>query len=208
MKFSFKRVVVLLIAYLFVFLNINFLIEGTYVLRHGEPVIEADSEKIGTISLYASPVPYPDIKRITGHSWIYIENTSDKSFYIDDVIVPPGEGISLGTTANPKMGHRGVWINVEGYNDHYKDNVSITGDFYPEDLKYVEEYISNHDRWNIVYNCAYFATDIWNNVSAGEGREVHAITPIGLSLKLLKTDGYSTDQEIEVFEYMKPYTID
>ncbi len=203
-----KRIALLLVAYLFIFININLFVEAFYVETHNTPVITDSSQKIGTISLYASPVVLPKPTRITGHSWIYIKNTSDNSFYIDDVIVPPGEGISMGTTANPKMGHRGIWINVEGYNEHYKENVSISGDFYEEDLIYIEDYLEEHDKWNIIYNCAFFSTEIWNNVSAGQGHEIRSITPVGLSLKLLNEENHRINSEINVFEYMKPYKLD
>ncbi len=199
------RMTVITFIFVFVVVNYVFIEEIIFMQKFGSSKANADSEKIGTVSLYSSAIKYPTPSRITGHSWIYINNTSDKDFYLNDTLVSVDKGVSLGTTANPAMPHVGVWINVEGYNDTYLDNVSVEKDFYKEDLEYLELYLKSHDKWNILYNCAFFATDIWNNLSADREQRIFAISPIGLKLDLIKEENHEINKNYTIFEDFKPY---
>ncbi len=202
-----------LVIIVFAFINYNLIKEIEFMNTYGRSKATSESEKIGTISLYSSPVRYPTISRVTGHSWIYIYNTSKTAFFINDTYVPPNEGITFGTSSSPSLPKKGIWINVEGYNNYlkneyknkYSQNISITADFYEEDLEYLENYLAQHNKWNIIYNCSAFATQIWNNVNAGEDLKIRAFTPLTMYSEIKKTQEYELNKEYTVFEYYHPY---
>ncbi len=198
-----KNIVVFTFIITLISLNYNAIVEIKFKNEYGSSTATADSEKIGTVSLYSSKIAYPKPSRLTGHSWIYIYNTTDSPFYIKDMIVPPDYGISFGTTANPSMGHRGLWYNVEGFSKYYLTNISIEGDFYEEDIEYVEAFLDNHNKWTLFYNCTTFATELWNNLAAGKDREIKAITPVTLHNDILRTDDYYVNKPFVIFDYMK-----
>ncbi len=196
-----------IVAFVIALIYINYVLisEVVFINNFGSSKVTKDSKKIGTMSLYTSPIPYPAPSRLTGHSWIYIYNTSDKPFFVNNTFVPVNDGVSIGTTANPAMPHLGVWLNVEGYNINYLENVSIEKDFYEEDLEYLETYLKYHDKWNLIYNCAYFASELWNNLSTDTTENIRAITPIGLQFKIMEEDNYQVNKYYTVYEYFKPY---
>ncbi len=193
---------------LFIFFMINYVYELNFYRQYGKSSVNENSNKIGEITLYTSPVFKPTIKRYVGHSWIYIYNTSETSFFINGNEVKPNEGISMGTTAMPEFKDKGIWFNIEGYNSTYLNNVSITGDFYEEDLEYLNNYLLKHDRWNIFYNCSTFASRVWNGVSAGQEEKVKAFTPRGMYIKIKKIDDYDKNKEYDVNGEMIPLNKD
>ncbi len=207
MKIFIKKTfqIMLILTLLFVFITTSQ--EFYFHYKYGSSSSTVNSKKIGTISLYSSPVPYPTIDKLTGHSWIYIKNTSDEDFYINGDAVPPNEGISYGTTGHPAMEDIGLWINLEKYNSSYKTNISLTDAFYLEDLKYVETYLDHHDKWDILYNCTTFATLLWNNVQAGRNQKIFAISPKTLYNKINKLDNNYKDKHYTIYGTAKPYII-
>ncbi len=197
--------IMLILTLLFVFITTSQ--EFYFHYKFGSSIATNESKKIGEISLYSSPVPYPTIDKLTGHSWIYIKNTSDDDFYINGDVVPSNQGISFGTTGHPAMDDMGLWVNLEKYNSSYKTNISITDDFYLEDLEYVETYLDHHDKWDILYNCTTFASALWNNVQAGRNQKVFAISPRTLYNKLYKTNNYDINTTYNIYGTAKPYII-
>ncbi len=195
----------LIIITIILMITIVYLREYIFKIRFGTSRATENSEKIGTVSLYTSPVFNININRITGHSWIYIKNTSDKSFFIGEVEVPKQSSISLGTTAHPKFLPSGIWFNIEGYNTNYHENISITSDFYIEDLVYLQEYIEKHDRWTIFYNCATFATGLWNNLYSGTLYPVKSMTPKSLYKEINKMKESKINYPYEIKGEMMPY---
>ncbi len=175
-----KLTFILITIYSMVLISSTFLQEYRFINTYGKSTATSDSLKIGEVSLYSSPVATPSLSRITGHSWIYVKNTTSEPFKIFDYEVKPQEGISFGTTGHPKMSATGIWVNLEGYNRNYSDNISITTDFYFEDLEYLETYLTHHNKWTLLYNCTTFACQLWNNLSSGDYYTVHSITPKGL----------------------------
>lgn len=203
-----KTLVIVLICSVF-YINLVMIQEIMFQFEYGSSVATEQSEKIGIISLYASPIPIPTISRPIGHSFIVIENTSDKSFSINGAEVMPNESISLGTTAVPSLEHRGIWKNIEGYNKYYLENIAISGDFYAEDLDYLDNYLKEHDKWTLAYNCVSFAVGVWNNSLSGSFEQFRAITPIQLYIKILNSDNNKLDKELnkqfEIVDYPLPY---
>lgn len=172
--------------------------EYKFYKNYGSSKATVESKIVGTVSLYSSSIDRPRLERLTGHSWIYLYNTSEENIYLDDFVIKPNNGISIGTTAHPKMPHTGIWFNVEGYNSNYDDNIAITGNLYEEDLEYISTYLKYHDRWDILYNCTTFACEIWNNIYAGKENKFYSLTPKNLYKQIEKSEDY---------EYNKDYII-
>lgn len=197
-KYPLYFITALIITFL-ILLSILFVREKIYLNNYGSVDISQTSDKIGEISIYSSPIKSFTLKRPNGHSWIYIKNTSNEAFTLNGISVSPNSTISMGTTAHYNISPNGIWFNIEGYNESYKDNISITTDFYQKDLDYLETYLEHHNRWTLLYNCTTFVCGIWNNLSSREVLTVHSITPVGLYYKLQKSD---------IHEFNKPFYID
>lgn len=186
-----KIILITILALCLVFVLYNILAESLFYMHYGRSMATEDSEVVGTVSIYSSPVPYPVPKRLTGHSWIYIENTSDESFELANSVVEPNDSISFGTTANPVMHYIGIFVNLEGYNSHYLENISDTKPLYYEDIEYINNFLNHHNKWNILYNCSTFACDLWNKLGPDNTQKYHAFWPKQLHKQLQKA-GHST----------------
>lgn len=205
MKKILKKILILVFIGALIYINVIAIEEISFHNNYGSSSATVNSEKIGTLTLFASPISIPTVHDPVGHSWVLIENTSDSPIYVANVEVKPNESISLGTTAMPNMQHKGIWTNVEGYNSYYKNNISISGNFYKEDLDYLNEYLKHHDKWTLAFNCVSFATGIWNNSLAGANEQFHAILPVQLYIEMLDSDNYVLDYDFSVSKKPAPY---
>lgn len=196
-KYLLYFIAAIIITFL-ILLSILLVREKIYLNNYGRVDLSESSEKIGEISIYSSPINSFTLKRPNGHSWIYIKNTSNETFTLNGISVLPNDTISMGTTAHYSINPKGIWFNIEGYNSTYKNNISITTDFYQKDLDYLEIYLEHHNRWTLLYNCTTFVCGIWNNLSSREVLTVYSITPLGLYYKL---------QKLDIHELNKPYYI-
>ncbi len=174
----------LIISTLFIVYTLS--VELIFLKNYGTSTATTDSKKIGTISIYSSPLDYPSLSRLTGHSWIYIQNTSDTDYKIFNYDLKSNEAISFGTTAHPSMSSPGIWVNLEGSNPTYLENISLTADFYLEDLAYLETYLQHHNKWTLLFNCTTFACGVWNNLSSGELYPLYSIYPKSLYKRIEK----------------------
>ncbi len=202
--FKIKNIFLLILIFGTLYISITVGKEYAFLLSQGRSEATAESTKIGTISLYTSPVFSPTLSRYNGHSWIYIKNLSDEDITILDYTVKADTGISFGTTGSPKMSTKGIWVNLEGYNRYYLDNLSITADFYQEDLEYLEVYLTNHNKWTLLYNCTTFANGIWNTSYAGQENPVHAISPLSLYYRLVNMKNVEVNREYIITEPYSP----
>lgn len=172
-------------------------IEAIYHLRNPYTpsfVYQEDKEPVAEMSIYARAFGPPVIWRFLGHSWIYIYNISDSPIYISDVTVNSEEGVTLGTTAMPTLEHRGIWYNLESHNlTDYGQNVGYKAYIYDDDIEYINNFINNHNRWSIAFNCSTFSASIWNNTSAGIKNKFMAATPKILENSIKSVDGFITN---------------
>lgn len=203
-----NKVIIVILLILVAYISWNYIPEIIFKINYGVSNANEESNPIGNIYLLSSPAFDFSMDRPIGHSWIQIENTSNSPFTIAETIVEPNDSISFGTTAMPRMSHRGIWINVEGYNENYLENIGVSGSFYEEDLIYLEDYLKEHDKWTLLYNCVTFATGIWNNLYVGEEDKYYALTPFGLYKDIIKSDEYILDMEININKKFKPFAID
>lgn len=106
----------------------------------------------------------------SGHAWIAIKNDTENTYNVGACSISPGETITVGLWGNLSDG--GVWYNVESYaiNElgYFNDRVSVSMIIDETQLSTISSYISEHDYWNIFYNCSCFVQDIWNLVSDDE----------------------------------------
>ncbi len=203
--FQLKNIFYIILLWCIYTISIALIPEIQFLSTYGSSTANIDSTKVGTISLYSSPAGLPTPSRITGHSWVYIKNTTNEDIKILDYIVKPNTGISFGTTSNPVMDTRGIWVNLEGNNSNYTENISITSDFYQEDLEYLEIYLTNHNRWTLLYNCTTFARGIWNNSFAGSYYTFSSNTPLGLYFQIFMTGVSAINQEFTIVDDHFPF---
>ena len=102
-----------------------------------------------------------------GHSFLSLENISNKSIKLNNVTIDAGETIAIGTWSI--QAHFGVWYNVESnyiaeYNK-YDGRLSITTGIGIEDIDTISAYINTHDYWTPLANCSCFALNLWNEVA-------------------------------------------
>ncbi len=203
-----KRIFLVILIYCVFLILYTFVSEKMYSNKYGVSTATENSEVIGTISIYSSPTDKFSTTRLTGHSWIYIENTTNSPFTINGVTVNPNKGITFGTTAHPDVKPSGIWFNVESYNTSYLENISLKSNFYKEDLEQLEIYLSKHNKWNILYNCATFSSGVWNNTFAGSVEPIYAISPKGLKRDISKISGYKDNEPFIINTNSVPYNED
>ena len=110
-------------------------------------------------------------KASTDHTWIYIENISDKSIQVGayPYMIPKGSGVSVGTYGTTVEDGPGLYYNVEAWRYQNKDiygpiTYSIHKDLTEKQLEKVNKTIRSINHWSKLRNCAHAAMKIWNSV--------------------------------------------
>ncbi len=201
-----KWIFISILIYCIGLITYTIVTETYYSSKYGVSTATSDSEVIGTIALYTSPIDKLSPTRFNGHSWIYIKNTSDSPFTINGLTVDVNKGITFGTSGHPDLAPSGIWFNIESFNSSYLENVSIEGNFYKEDLEQLEIYLSKHNKWNILYNCATFTSGVWSSTYEGIKTPVFAISPKGLKRDIKKLDNHKVNEPFILNENVSPYT--
>lgn len=142
-----------------------------------------------------------------GHSWIYIENTSNSVFYIGAYPVSPLSSVSIGVTLCPgrNLGATdgdGIYYNVErfmykefGYYS-YNTSVSLTCNITNGDLGLINQYMTpqynyyafNKSEFN---DCSVFSSMVWNAVASDSDKIpfVKTLFPSTVSMWILGKSG-------------------
>jgi hypothetical protein len=127
-----------------------------------------------------------------GHSFVAVSNVSDNAFAVGDMVVNPGETITVGLWS--VFEHFGVWYNIESNyikeHNKYAERVSITIGMSMEDITAINEVIKEKDAWTPIYNCSKFALDVWNRIATDNEK---------IESKFFMSPGYLVD-EIKEFE--------
>ena len=104
-----------------------------------------------------------------GHSWLYIENISNKTLTVGIYELKPGEAVSVGTFKYSRKEGKGIYYNVELFcNEKFKTGgrYSLTTEITESQLEGVSRKINSYSgKWTPVKNCAYFVANVWNGVS-------------------------------------------
>lgn len=102
-----------------------------------------------------------------GHTWVYVENLTDRELQVGLYKLPPNEGVAVGVLARPDGW--GIYYNVESYAQHAHGmgkRISMKDQLTAKKLKRVSDTIINYvNHWDPIFNCMYFAFRVWNSGS-------------------------------------------
>ncbi len=131
-----------------------------------ENIQPAEDEVIATLSLCSCVYVWP----ISGHTWIYVHNNSDKPIQVGYYEVPAGEGVSIGAFSFSVIDGWGLYYNIEAYKENTKGRInrvrSISEDMTASDLETLNAKLKSYPNyWGIIGNCATFAFSMWNAVT-------------------------------------------
>lgn len=146
-----------------------------------------------------------------GHAWIVIENWTNNSYSFYNTTILPGETFSVGTWGNRKdpdtnKNHNGTWLNLEAYYQMGEiSTASLTITIDESQLEIVSEKCISMNSWNVINNCSYFASKVWNAV-APENMHVNSFFfpanfPSTLKKSIQKISGYQTNRAFAYNDY-------
>lgn len=103
--------------------------------------------------------------RLSGHTWVYVENLTDHDLTVGAYTVKKGKGVSIGTYGYLINDGKGLYYNVECY--RYKNSdpssyIYLSKEITAAQLENVSNTILYSNLWSYPLNCAYAATNIWN----------------------------------------------
>ncbi len=153
---------------------------------------------VANISIYSYNGISSSSTYFTGHAFLTIENLTKNFLMIGKMNVEPYTTISIGTW--PKKAHFGVWYNLESYlskNNEFVSSVSLSENITYGSLLKLNEYISSHDVWQPMINCASFAIRAWNSSSNEKLIESNGVeTPTHLKDIISVKDNYNSNKYI------------
>lgn len=105
----------------------------------------------------------------TDHAFVYFENLSDKTLKVGLYDLPAGEGVSVGCYAASRADGYGIYYNVEAHcaNKYGQSGwCSISEDLTESQLRKATDAIINaRNGWDFIFNCMYFAFQVWNKTT-------------------------------------------
>ena len=127
---------------------------------------EDENEIVATVSICSCIYFFP----ISGHTWIYVENLSDRVQRVGIYDLPVGQGVSIGSFSFSVADGWGVYYNIEAFRENRDNNSSNhwtkTKELTQSELDSLSNNIANYvNYWDFYFNCAFFAFSIWNSVS-------------------------------------------
>ena len=127
---------------------------------------EDENEIVATVSICSCIYFFP----ISGHTWIYVENLSDRVQRVGLYDLPAGQGVSIGSFSFSVADGWGVYYNIEAFRENRDNNSSNhwtkTKELTQSELDSLSINIANYvNYWDFYFNCAFFAFSIWNSVS-------------------------------------------
>ena len=127
---------------------------------------EDENEIVATVSICSCIYFFP----ISGHTWIYVENLSDRVQRVGLYDLPVGQGVSIGSFSFSVADGWGVYYNIEAFRENRDNNSSNhwtkTKELTQSELDSLSNNIANYvNYWDFYFNCAFFAFSIWNSAS-------------------------------------------
>lgn len=127
-----------------------------------EPVYDENEIVANFYVFLIESLPHP-----IGHTWVYIENLTDRELQVGLYTLPPHEGVSVGVLA--RADGWGIYYNVESYAQNVHGmgkQISMCDQLTAKKLEKVSKSIINYvNHWDPIFNCMYFAFTIWNSGS-------------------------------------------
>lgn len=105
----------------------------------------------------------------TDHAFVYFENLSKQTLRVGLYDLPVGQGVSVGCYAASRADGYGIYYNVEAHcaNKYGQSGwCSISKDLTKNELnKATNAIINARNGWDFVFNCMYFAFQVWNKTT-------------------------------------------
>lgn len=123
---------------------------------------------VRTMALFSlSPHSTVTVKpQCLGHTWLSIDNQSGHSVYIKDHEIKHDEMITFSVWAVSDL--PGLLFNLEeayiSTYDRYVGRKSLSVNIGEPQLKIIEAYIDQKDKWSPGKNCSYWSARLWNEV--------------------------------------------
>ena len=101
-----------------------------------------------------------------GHTWIGLDNRTGHTVYLKDRAIPDGEMVTFSVWA--VSGLSGLLFDLEpcyiANYGRYTGRLSLSTNIGEEQLKVIEDYMEQHDKWTVDKNCSYWSIHLWNAV--------------------------------------------
>jgi hypothetical protein len=105
-----------------------------------------------------------------GHTWIGLDNRTGHTVYLKDRAIPDGEMVTFSVWA--VSGLSGLLFDLEpcyiANYGRYSGRLSLSTNIGEEQLKVIEDYMEQHDKWTVDKNCSYWSVHLWNAVVGEE----------------------------------------
>lgn len=142
---------------------------------------------VGTISICTRMSGFPSM----GHTWVYIENTSNHSYQLGLYELPPKQGVSLGTFCFTRSDGFGLYYNIEAHcGNKYglSSTAYCTRNITASDVTKISNKLMQSNFWDpLVFNCVGFAASIWN-MATGD-TIVPLVFPVFAQAQILSKNG-------------------
>lgn len=181
-------------------LTITFLIFFTLSCKKKtNKYISYTNDSICRINLFTSSGSYD--KRFLmlnfGHSFISIENLSNKQILIGEYLLDIDEEITISIW--PITSYKGVWYNLESSlinnTNKYSDRISVSFDVNEGTLDEINLFLKESKSWSIFYNCSGFTLDIYNIITKNTYKPLF-VSPTAL-LQIFKQYDYTTCKKVK-----------
>lgn len=101
-----------------------------------------------------------------GHTWIGLDNRTGHTVYLKDRAIPDGEMVTFSVWA--VSGLSGLLFDLEpcyiANYGRYTGRLSLSTNIGEEQLKVIEDYMEQHNKWTVNKNCSYWSVHLWNAV--------------------------------------------
>lgn len=101
-----------------------------------------------------------------GHTWIGLDNRTGHTVYLKDRAIPDGAMVTFSVWA--VSGLSGLLFDLEpcyiANYGRYTGRLSLSTNIGEEQLKVIEDYMEQHDKWTVDKNCSYWSIHLWNAV--------------------------------------------
>lgn len=102
-----------------------------------------------------------------GHTWIGLDNRTGHTVYLKDRAIPDGEMVTFSVWA-VSVGALGAAVRsgtvlYRQLRPLHRQTVS-EHNIGEEQLKVIEDYMEQHDKWTVDKNCSYWSIHLWNEV--------------------------------------------
>lgn len=165
-----------------------------------------DSDILLSLHSYDGKSESGFLTKSLGHSWISIENNSSCDIYLNDILIIPGDVLTISVFSIEK--NTGVTYNLEAmfidkmnrYDNHY----SISYPINENDLDKIGKFIEENNKWSILKNCTYFSIHLFNEVVKEEYKiptQIISYTPSKLIKAIKEYSNYEVNKSLKNYTY-------